>query len=317
RSRLAITVTSSSTGASGRQSAGVTGAARTIRSAPRARATSHAAIALAPVAIPSSTTTTTLPRRSTGARPPRYIAVRRSSSLRSRASIAAICSSLTRKARTARSFITRTPSPIAPRANSSRPGAPSLRTTSTSNGAPSTSATSRATGTPPRARPTTTGACAARWASSRPSCAPASLRSRNIPTPKTVQASSQDTLTWETGTGKNRAIGRGTMSHEAQQRTHTAAIGLTFEEWNAWRGAAREAGYEHTSEWVREAVAAAMTDPKRALARELANIGGHAGALTDALTSQPGSEMQRAALAGTDRAAGELAELAQAVIDRW
>ena len=107
------------------------------------------------------------------------------------------------------------------------------------------------------------------------------------------------------------------MSHEAQQRTHTAAIGLTFEEWNAWRGAAREAGYEHTSEWVREAVAAAMTDPKRELARELANIGGQLGALTDALTSQPGSEMQRAALAGTDRAAGQLAELAQAVIDRW
>src|SRR5699024_8575752 len=117
--------------------------------------------------------------------------------------------------------------------------------------------------------------------------------------------------------GEEPAIGRGTMSHEAQQRTHTAAIGLTFEEWNAWRGAAREAGYEHTSAWVREAVAAAMTDPKRELARELANIGGQLGALTDALTSQPGSEMQRAALAGTDRAAGELAELAQAVIDRW
>ncbi len=117
--------------------------------------------------------------------------------------------------------------------------------------------------------------------------------------------------------GKIRATKRGTMSHEAQQRTHTAAIGLTFEEWNAWRGAAREAGYEHTSEWVREAVAAAMTDPKRELARELANISGQLGALTDALTTQPGSETQRAALAGTDRAAGQLAALAQAVIDRW
>src|SRR5690625_2939520 len=107
------------------------------------------------------------------------------------------------------------------------------------------------------------------------------------------------------------------MSHEAPQRTHTAAIGLTFEEWNAWRGAAREAGYEHTSDWVRDAVAAAMTDPKRELARELANIGGQLGALTDTLPSQPGPAEQQAALAGADRAAEELARLAQSVIDRW
>lgn len=115
------------------------------------------------------------------------------------------------------------------------------------------------------------------------------------------------------------------MAHDSAQRTHTAAVGLTFDEWNSWRGAAKEAGHEHTSDWVREVVAAAIDapaaspagDPKRELARELANIGAQLGALTDELNAAPTSDSQQAALAGADRAANELARLAQTLIDRW
>ncbi len=111
----------------------------------------------------------------------------------------------------------------------------------------------------------------------------------------------------------------------AAHRTHSAAIGLTFDEWSAWRGAARNAGYEHLSDWVRDVVAAAISesdrtdqgDPKRELARELANISALLGALTDELGGAPTSQSQQADLAGVDRAAEELSRLAQAVIDRW
>lgn len=119
-------------------------------------------------------------------------------------------------------------------------------------------------------------------------------------------------------------------SHGPGQRTHTAAIGLTFEEWNTWHGTAKSAGYENTSDWVREVVAAAAAefagpaapaegreDPKRELARELASIGARLGELTDEINAADASTAQQAALAGADRAAERLGQLAQAVIERW
>lgn len=112
-----------------------------------------------------------------------------------------------------------------------------------------------------------------------------------------------------------------------QPRTHSAAIGLTFDEWNSWRGAARDAGFEHTSDWVRDVVAQAINSPgtdeapaddvKRDLAKELAHIGARLGALTDSLESQPDSETITRAREATDKAAESLSTLAQAVIDRW
>ena len=64
------------------------------------------------------------------------------------------------------------PSAIAPKASSSWPGTPSLRTRKTSSGAPSARATSAATGTPPRGSPST-------MTSSRPAYSPS--RSAELP----------------------------------------------------------------------------------------------------------------------------------------
>lgn len=111
----------------------------------------------------------------------------------------------------------------------------------------------------------------------------------------------------------------------SEPRTHTAAIGLTFDEWNSWRAAAKSSGHEHTSDWVREVVGAAIggatppaaADAKRELARELANIGAQLGAITDALNTHDATEAQQAALQGTDTAAAELSRLAGEVVERW
>lgn len=105
-------------------------------------------------------------------------------------------------------------------------------------------------------------------------------------------------------------------------RTHSAAIGLTFEEWNAWRAAAKEAGYGHLSDWVRDVVAAATEsaqgdEAKRELTRELVTISAHLGAITDALDGQNPPAKSQELAAAADRAAAELARLAQGVIDRW
>lgn len=114
------------------------------------------------------------------------------------------------------------------------------------------------------------------------------------------------------------------MTTGSEPRTHTAAVGLTFDQWNAWRGAAKDAGYEHTSDWVRDVVAAATEGQpaegdaaKQELARELASISAHLGALTDSLEGQPDSADSRAAREAADTAAAALGALAQAVIDRW
>lgn len=110
----------------------------------------------------------------------------------------------------------------------------------------------------------------------------------------------------------------------SQPRTHTAAVGLTFDEWNAWRGAAKDAGYEHTSDWVRAVIATAIEGTpaqgdaaKQELAAELASISAHLGALTDSLEDQPDSVESQAAREAVDNAATALGSLAQAVIDRW
>ncbi len=72
-------------------SAGATGTASTTRAAPSARATWHAARAVDPVAIPSSTTTTVRPARSILGRTARKVVARCSSSRRSAASTARSC----------------------------------------------------------------------------------------------------------------------------------------------------------------------------------------------------------------------------------
>ena len=160
---------------------GATGVASTVRVAPRARATCSAAIAVDPVAMPSSTMIAVLPVRSRRGRSPRNRLARRSSSVRSAASTAASCSALAPTVETMSSLRTRTPpSPIAPMPSSSCPGVPSLRTTITSSGAPRAVATSAATGTPPRGRPRTTTSAPRRWSSAAPNRRPASTRSANL-----------------------------------------------------------------------------------------------------------------------------------------
>ncbi|CKP30133.1 Uncharacterised protein [Mycobacterium tuberculosis] len=154
-------------------SSGPIGTASTTLSAPCARATWHAALAVAPVAMPSSTITAIRPVNGMRSRPRRKRSARRCSSiscLRSTASMAAASRCVPR---TTSSLSTRTPSsPMAPKANSGWNGTPSLRTTRTSSGACSDLATSKATGTPPRGKPRTTTAlpdsCARRCANWRP-----------------------------------------------------------------------------------------------------------------------------------------------------
>ena len=127
-----------------------------------ARTARTAASMLAPVAIPSSTRITTLPRRSATGRPPRYARSRRLSSAVSLSITACICSSVMCRLETTLSFIT-TPPPLAtaPIASSRQCGTPSLRTRKTSSGAPSAVATSQPTGTPPRGSPRTSASCSA------------------------------------------------------------------------------------------------------------------------------------------------------------
>lgn len=127
--------TSSATALSRRTaSGGATGTARTTRAAPCARTTWHAAAAVAPVAIPSSTTitvwaspiavgasplTTVRSSSADAGRPARYRRARRSSSCRSARSTAAMWSGSIPQWRTTSSLRTRTPpSPIAPKASS-------------------------------------------------------------------------------------------------------------------------------------------------------------------------------------------------------
>ncbi len=108
----------------------------------------------------------------------------------------------------------------------------------------------------------------------------------------------------------------------SQPRTHSAAIGLTFEEWNGWRAAAKEAGYEHLSDWVRDVVAAAIEsggatgDASRDLTRELVNISASLGALTDALEAEGTAQEKDARWQAVDRAADQLANLARVIMER-
>ena len=156
------------------------GAASTTLRAPRLRATWQAAVAVAPVATPSSTMTAVLPASGIRARPPRKRSERRRSSARAACSTAAISTSLRCAARTTDSLSTLTPpSPIAPKANSGWHGTPSLRTTRMSSGACRALATSNATGTPPRGKPRTTLSPPISGCRCGASCRPASRRSSN------------------------------------------------------------------------------------------------------------------------------------------
>ena len=154
------------------------GAASTTRCAPCARATAQAARAVAPVAIPSSTSTAVRPSSDARGRSPRKRSARRSSSARSRSSTAASSAGAIPANATTSELTTSTPpSPTAPIASSGWKGRRSFRTTITSRGAARLRATSNATGTPPRGRPSTTTSwphrCPIRSANRRP----ASVRS--------------------------------------------------------------------------------------------------------------------------------------------
>ena len=160
--------------------AGATGTARMTFAAPSCRATWQAALAVDPVAIPSSTITAVRPARSRRRRPWRKRATLLSSRARSRRSTCCRSSWETRAMEMVRGSRTRTlPSPMAPMATSGWKGTPSFRTTITSSGASRALATSNATGTPPLGRPSTTTSGPRRPASRFPSRRPASDLSWN------------------------------------------------------------------------------------------------------------------------------------------
>ena len=167
----------------GASSAGATGTARTIRAAPCARRAWHAAIAVAPVATPSSTTiaVATGDRTASDAANSRS---RRSSSTRSRSSTKRELLRRDAAVRTASGLhdLARRPRsrrPRTPRARARRACEPQRRRAA-GRGARATSA---ATTTPPRGMPNTT---ASRTASRRPAAAassrPASARSAKMVT---------------------------------------------------------------------------------------------------------------------------------------
>src|SRR5215472_6184974 len=162
-----------------RAEGGATGTASRTRAAPCARATWHAARAVEPVAMPSSTRTAIRPASGSRGVSPRNRLVRRSSSARSRCSTALISAWLTPEYRTTSALMTRaSPSPIAPMPSSGCAGTPSLRTRMTSSGAPRARATSAATATPPRGSPSTTMSLPRSGSRRLASWRPASDRSR-------------------------------------------------------------------------------------------------------------------------------------------
>ena len=133
------------------------------------------ALAVEPVAMPSSTMTTVRPVMSMGGCPWRNRATLLANNARSCRSTPCRSSPGTLATEMVRGSRTRTlPSPMAPMATSGWNGTPSFRTTITSIGASSALATSNATGTPPRGRPSTTTFRPRRPASRFPSRRPAS-----------------------------------------------------------------------------------------------------------------------------------------------
>jgi len=127
-----------------------TGTATTICAGRRCRTAAIVTSIVAPVATPSSTRITIRSRMGACVTSRRYIRARRSNSWRSRAAISSNTDAVMPRACMASVCLTCVlPSPMAPSASSSWPGAPSLRTTSTSNGARRASAMGLATGTPP------------------------------------------------------------------------------------------------------------------------------------------------------------------------
>src|SRR5207253_2228079 len=177
----AHTTSSTSRPNSAHVSAAATGTATTIFAGPICRSAATAARIDEPVARPSSTRITVLPRTSGGGRPSRYSRSRRLSSAASASVTASIASSGTGTWPSTSWLSTTTPPlAMAPIASSSWPGTPSLRTRKTSSGASSALATSNATGTPPRGSPRTSTSGRLAYAESFAARIwPASLRSRN------------------------------------------------------------------------------------------------------------------------------------------
>ena len=163
-------------------SVGATGTASKSLLGFRIRMARSAALVVAPVAIPSSTTIARRFFTSIGARFPRYSRRRRAISASSRSQARPNSASSIPNSRMTASLRTMTgapPSTMAPMASSGYIGAPILRTRTRSSGAPSAAATSAATGTPPRGRARTTGSSPCRPRSARANFFPASDLSRN------------------------------------------------------------------------------------------------------------------------------------------
>src|SRR5215211_5295867 len=176
-----------------------TGTARTRRRGLRRRIASTAALAVTPVARPSSTRIAVRPPTSGSGRSPRKSTRRRPISSVSFLAIRSMYPSEIPNSRTASSFRTRTPPwATAPIPNSSRPGAPSLRAIKTSRGAPKEREISYATGTPPRGRARTTGSSSRYPDSLSASLRPASSLSLNK-RPPSITNSMPSTLDHDQG----------------------------------------------------------------------------------------------------------------------